>query len=138
MIKPLIQKVTRKTMTIRPSGRSTDFISPSFGFGCVYNCSYCVTLDTLITTPTGLKKAGEIQEGDQVISFSLDIEKVETDLVTVIGQRDTDELYVIEVDGQSVTVTGEHPFYTKNRGWVEAKHLTEDDELLCDTGDLVQ
>jgi spore photoproduct lyase len=41
MIKPLIQKVTRKTMTIRPSGRSTDFISPSFGFGCVYNCSYC-------------------------------------------------------------------------------------------------
>lgn len=137
-MKPLVQKVTRKTMTIRPSGRSTDFISPSFGFGCVYNCSYCVTLDTLITTPTGLKKAGEIQEGDQVISFSLDIEKVETDLVTVIGQRDTDELYVIEVDGQSVTVTGEHPFYTKNRGWVEAKHLTEDDELLCDTGDLVQ
>ena len=41
MMKPLIQKVTRKTMTIRPSGRSTDFISPSFGFGCVYNCSYC-------------------------------------------------------------------------------------------------
>ena len=134
----LINKVTRKTMTIRPSGRSTDFISPSFGFGCVYNCSYCVTLDTLITTPTGLKKAGEIQEGDQVISFSLDTEKVETDLVTLIGQRDTDELYVIEVDGQSVTVTGEHPFYTKNRGWVEARHLTEDDELLCDTGDLVQ
>ena len=28
-------------MLIRPSGRSTDFISPSFGFGCVYNCSYC-------------------------------------------------------------------------------------------------
>jgi spore photoproduct lyase len=28
-------------MTIRPSGRSTDFISPSFGHGCLYNCSYC-------------------------------------------------------------------------------------------------
>lgn len=40
-MKPLIQKVTRKTFTIRESGRSTDFISPSFGFGCVYNCSYC-------------------------------------------------------------------------------------------------
>ena len=37
----LIQKVTRKSFTIRSSGRSTDFISPSFGFGCVYNCSYC-------------------------------------------------------------------------------------------------
>ena len=37
----LVEKVTRKSMIIRPSGRSTDFISPSFGHGCLYNCSYC-------------------------------------------------------------------------------------------------
>jgi len=37
----LVEKVTRKTMKIRPSGRSTDFIAPSFGHGCLYNCSYC-------------------------------------------------------------------------------------------------
>ena len=37
----MIDKVTRKSMLIRPSGRSTDFISPSFGYGCLYNCSYC-------------------------------------------------------------------------------------------------
>lgn len=37
----MIQKVVRKSMVIRDSGRSTDFISPSFGFGCLYNCSYC-------------------------------------------------------------------------------------------------
>jgi spore photoproduct lyase len=36
-----IHKVIRKTFDIRPSGRSTDFISPSFGYGCLYNCSYC-------------------------------------------------------------------------------------------------
>ena len=119
-------------MIIRPSGRSTDFISPSFGHGCLYNCSYCVTEDTLITTPSGLKKAGEIQEGESIVSFCLDTLQVETDLVTATGQRDTDKLYVIKVDSQTVTVTGEHPFYTKNRGWVEARHLTEDDELLCD------
>jgi len=28
-------------MVIRPSGRSTDFISPSFGHGCLYDCTYC-------------------------------------------------------------------------------------------------
>jgi intein/homing endonuclease len=132
----MVNKVTRKSMVIRPSGRSSDYISPSFGFGCLYNCSYCVTPDTLITTPVGLKKAEEIQEGDQVISFCQDTLQPETDLVTAIGSRETDELYVIEVDGQSVTVTGEHPFYTKDRGWVEARHLTEDDELLCDIDDL--
>ncbi len=37
----MITKVNRKTFIIRPSGRSTDFISPSFGHGCLYNCSYC-------------------------------------------------------------------------------------------------
>ena len=37
----MIKKITRKSMLIRPSGRSTDFISPSFGYGCLYNCSYC-------------------------------------------------------------------------------------------------
>ncbi len=37
----MVEKVTRKTMKIRPSGRSTDYIAPSFGHGCLYNCSYC-------------------------------------------------------------------------------------------------
>jgi spore photoproduct lyase len=37
----LVTKVNRKTFIIRESGRSTDFISPSFGYGCLYNCSYC-------------------------------------------------------------------------------------------------
>ena len=33
--------VTRKAKIIRESGRSSDFITPSFGFGCVYRCNYC-------------------------------------------------------------------------------------------------
>lgn len=37
----LIQRVNRKSMIIRESGRSSDFISPSFGHGCLFNCSYC-------------------------------------------------------------------------------------------------
>ena len=36
-----LEKVRRKSLTIRPSGRSTDFISPSFGHGCLYDCTYC-------------------------------------------------------------------------------------------------
>ena len=48
-------------MLIRPSGRSTDFISPSFGFGCLgFNCSYCYMKRH---KPTGLdisKNTGDI------------------------------------------------------------------------------
>jgi hypothetical protein len=31
-----IKRVNRKSLEIKPSGRSTDFITPSFGFGCMY------------------------------------------------------------------------------------------------------
>ena len=37
----MIKKVNRKSMLIRVSGRSSDYITPSFGYGCLYNCSYC-------------------------------------------------------------------------------------------------
>lgn len=37
----LVESVVRKSMVIRPSGRSTDFIAPSFGYGCLFNCTYC-------------------------------------------------------------------------------------------------
>ena len=37
----VITKTNRKSMLIRESGRSSDYISPSFGFGCLYECSYC-------------------------------------------------------------------------------------------------
>ena len=33
--------VNRKAMIIRDSGRSSDFITPSFGYGCLYKCNYC-------------------------------------------------------------------------------------------------
>jgi spore photoproduct lyase len=42
MNNPILKKVNRKSMIIRPSGRSTDFITPSFGYGCLgFNCTYC-------------------------------------------------------------------------------------------------
>ena len=37
----LIKHASLQSMEIKPSGRSTDYITPSFAFGCGYNCSYC-------------------------------------------------------------------------------------------------
>lgn len=31
----------RKTLNIKYSGRSSDYITPSFGFGCLFKCGYC-------------------------------------------------------------------------------------------------
>jgi len=40
-----------KNLTIKPSGRSSDFITPSFGTGCLLECSYCYMKRN---TPNGL------------------------------------------------------------------------------------
>jgi len=36
-----VKSVVRKSMKIRESGRSSDYITPSFGYGCLFNCTYC-------------------------------------------------------------------------------------------------
>lgn len=55
----VIQKVNRKTMKIRPSGRSSDYISPSFGYGCLLKCSYCYMKRN---KPEGLTVAQNIED----------------------------------------------------------------------------
>jgi len=37
----MLKKVIRKSFIIRESGRSSDYITPSFGYGCLFNCAYC-------------------------------------------------------------------------------------------------
>lgn len=37
----MIKKVQRKSLIIRESGRSSDYITPSFGHGCLFKCAYC-------------------------------------------------------------------------------------------------
>lgn len=37
----MIRKVNRISFKIQYSGRSSDYITPSFGQGCLYSCAYC-------------------------------------------------------------------------------------------------
>lgn len=56
----LIKEVTRKTFLIRESGRSSDYITPSFGYGCLLNCSYCYMKRNLSQGLTVAKNTGDI------------------------------------------------------------------------------
>lgn len=55
----IITKGKRKSMVIRPSGRSTDYISPSFGVGCLFECSYCYMKRH---HPVGLDVSSNVEE----------------------------------------------------------------------------
>lgn len=37
----MIESVRRKSMIVRYSGRSSDYITPTIGHGCLYKCTYC-------------------------------------------------------------------------------------------------
>lgn len=70
-----VELVTRKSMQIRPSGRSTDFIAPSFGYGCLFNCGYCYMKRHM---PEGLTVSKNIEDILTAIdhhSWFADIEK---------------------------------------------------------------
>lgn len=45
--------------------------------------------------------------------------------------NNTDEEIEIELEsGETFSCTGNHPFYTTNRGWVNAEDLTDDDNIF--------
>ena len=51
--------------------------------------------------------------------------------------RETDELIHIDVDGQRITTTPEHPFWVPQVGWTAAVNLRVGDILVLQNGQYV-
>tara|TARA_R110002020_G_scaffold147824_2_gene323372 strand:+ start:129 stop:983 length:855 start_codon:yes stop_codon:yes gene_type:complete len=80
----MIRAVTRKSMKIRPSGRSSDFISPSFGFGCLLECTYCYMKRH---KPVGLDYATNINQIlDEINNHSM--------FTSIVKPNQTDKEYI--------------------------------------------
>jgi ribonucleotide reductase alpha subunit len=103
----------------------------------------CVTGDTKIQIKIEEKtKEIEIQDLEftlqtnpevYILSYNQDTLEKEYKLITNFGMTNPDaELLEIEDEatGFKLQCTPEHKILTKNRGWVEAQHLTEKDELV--------
>ena len=103
----------------------------------------CVTGDTKINIKIG-EEVREIEIHDleftlqtnpkvYILSYNQDTVEKEYKLITNFGMTHPDaELMEIEDDstGFKIRCTPEHKILTQNRGWVEAQHLTEEDELV--------
>ena len=74
-MKSKVKSVTRKTFKIRESGRSSDFITPSFGFGCLLNCSYCYMKRHLAEGLSYAKNTGDILTHINSHAMFTDVEK---------------------------------------------------------------
>lgn len=61
----MITRTVRKALDIKPSGRSSDFITPSFIHGCLFQCSYCYMRRN---KPTGISIATNVDEILEVVN----------------------------------------------------------------------
>lgn len=88
----------------------------------------CFVPETRVLMADGMHAPiGTVKPGDVVKDAYGDHQAV----TQVFKYQVDEELLELEFDnGCKVRCTKDHKFLTKNRGWVEAQHLTEDDDLV--------
>jgi GTP cyclohydrolase I len=91
--------------------------------------SMCVPSKERINTPTGVKRASAVREGDVLWTFDDDGALVRTNVVSV-GWRNAREVVEIVAGKNRMRVTPEHPVLTPS-GWVEAGALVVGEKVFA-------
>ena len=78
----------------------------------------CFTGETQVFTDKGFKNIEDIKVGDYVLSDDGSYNEVEA-----FREQESDDLYEITIDGETITTTGNHLFMTKEHGWVRVDEL---------------
>ncbi len=111
-------------------GRSLDDANApryrSDGGGCVNSFS----AETTVVTADGDAAISTITEGDLVLAYNEMTgeigEYVVTDTISHVDQT----VVLLTIDGETLTTTAEHPFYTTSGEWVDAGDLEIGDEVV--------
>jgi hypothetical protein len=125
-----IEQQTSKLAGLRMGGALTEALSP---VGCNVNniLQACFTGEMLLDVEGGKKRADAIRVGDKLWSRN------EFDPDGPLALKAVEEVFVrvspvlhLRVGGQVLRTTGEHPFWTANRGrWLPARELAVGDHL---------
>jgi hypothetical protein len=98
----------------------------------------CFVAGTEILTSEGEKNIENIQVGDWVLADDPNTPgEIEYKQVTDTFVRHTDKLVDLYIDGEVISTTGEHPFWTPDKGWVEAKDLTVGSLVQTEDGRII-
>ena len=93
----------------------------------------CFTYDTMIMTDIGEIKIGDIVENSldvNVLTYNHQTKKTEYKKIFRWLKKNKDTIYQIKLqNGVFIECTGNHKFYTKNKGYVRADELTKNDDL---------
>lgn len=99
----------------------------------------CFTADTLISTPTELKKISDIKVGDKVYSYNDKKKVIEEKKVDKLVNHLTDTIYKITVgNNEVIETTYSHPFFVLEKGKCIAENLEVGDTLRTLDNRLIQ
>jgi hypothetical protein len=94
----------------------------------------CFPAGTRVATANGAKAIQQIRVGDRVWARDLTSGRSQLRQVTGLFSKRADRLVRISVAGVVIRVTPQHPFYSPDKGWVDAGHLHQGDRLLARDG----
>ncbi|MCE9598397.1 MAG: TIGR04388 family protein [Spirochaetia bacterium] len=84
----------------------------------------CYEYSVEVVTKNGTKQIGQIVPGDEVLSANPITGELSFRKVTEVFVHDVAQIFYVKyTDGTQVGTTNNHPFWIRNRGWVEATRL---------------
>jgi transglutaminase-like putative cysteine protease len=97
----------------------------------------CFVAGTLILTSVGLTPIEDISAGTMVYSFDPDTLCVSQKEVEETFVKESNRLIDIQVNGETIKATPDHPFYVPQKGFTRAIELRAGDELCTVNGEYV-
>lgn len=97
----------------------------------------CFVAGTLVFTTMGLIPIENITTNTMVYSFDPDTFEVSEKQVEDVFVKESSKLINIEVDGETIKTTPDHPFYVPQKGFTRAIELRAGDELYTVNGEYV-
>jgi GTP cyclohydrolase I len=90
----------------------------------IYLASMCVPSKQMVNAVSGVKKAAEVEVGDQL--WTLENGFLAKTRVTQVSSRETHDVVRVQTSKGTIKLTGDHPIKAK-RGWCEAGNLLAGD-----------
>lgn len=91
---------------------------------------HCVDENSKITTKNGSVLIRDIKVGEEVKTYNEKTKKFEFKKVLNNFDQGEQECLKLSFFSTEIVCTFDHPFLTKNRGWVKAKDLNLDDDIV--------
>ena len=89
----------------------------------------CFVEGTLVAVPDGFTPIERLRVGDSVLAFDFGGRSVARDRVLRTHRTEVSSFLNVAMEGESLLVTSQHPFYLLGRGWTRAQNLSAGNHL---------